>query len=58
MLKIKLIICNCSEHNGAYYYDNVRGFTTENGVCHISMEEKQVIIPLDKIVKIESELME
>jgi len=59
MLKLKLIMCNCSGYNGTYNYDNVKGMTTENGVCHISLNErKQVIIPLDKIVRIELESME
>ena len=62
MLKLKLIMCNCPGYNGTYnliFDDNVKGMTTENGVCHISLNErKQVIIPLDKIVRIELESME
>jgi len=58
MLNIKVIICNSGSYDGTYFYKNARGLETENGVCYISVGKKQVIIPLNKIVRIEAEMVE
>jgi len=54
MVNINVIICNSGPDDGTYFYKNAITSSIYKDAYHIIMDKKQIIIPLDKIVRIET----